>query len=124
MARICILFCVLVLLGCVLSLPHRAILLHTTQTVTLSVARRDLGGAAIFTDGVGRAVFAGGCTLHGRNSDTPFICNLASDNVDIIEAGSWKVVPGPPLSTARGWVATCSSEDGQMYVVFFSCVLL
>ena len=91
----------------------RPLIPHTTATATLTVARRDLGGAAVFTKGVGKAVFAGGCTLKGTDPDTPFVCNEASAAVDIIEANTWTVSSAPPLSEARGWVATCSSEDGQ-----------
>lgn len=76
----------------------------------LSEARRNIGGVAMENSGV--AVFAGGCTLKGLNSQ--FICNEASSAIDTLD-GNGTLVHTARLSEARGWASACAVGDHAVF---------
>ena len=92
-----------------------ALPVHTTAqplhfTSNLSLARRDIGAAT----SNGLSFFAGGCTTTGTGIATQFICDDASDVIDVVASnGRW--LSRLALTEARGWAATCSSGDTVVF---------
>ena len=96
----------------------------TTSVTKLSVARRNMG-AVVYNS---KAYFAGGCVIEGTGS-TQFVCDDASDVIDVFELSNHSsadvadsssaphVVAAPPLklAEARGWVAAGAAGG---YIVF------
>ena len=113
MLCVCAFLCLVTLAEGLPLQPGRIFPEYKSSTLQLSVARRDLGGATVTVGSEEQAVFAGGCTLKGIGPSTPFICDKASAVVDVVSPKG-TVRQGPPLSEARGWVATCSSPGSNM----------
>ena len=78
---------------------------HTTSK--LSLPRRDLGAATAH----GLSFFAGGCTTTGTGIATQFICDDASDVIDVVSPNGTLLAVRATLTEARGWAAGCSSGD-------------
>ena len=78
---------------------------HTTSK--LSLPRRDLGAATAH----GLSFFAGGCTTTGTGIATQFICDDASDVIDVVSPNGTLLAVRTTLTEARGWAAGCSSGD-------------
>lgn len=55
---------------------------YTASTGALSLARRDVSGVAAGA----YAVFSGGCLNTGSSSHTQYICDEASDVIDVVDA--------------------------------------
>jgi len=78
----------------------------TATTGQLSQARRNIGATAVG----GKFYFAGGCTTVGAGK-TAYICNDASDVIDILDS-SGNNAPGElRLSEARGWPSACATDS-------------
>ena len=74
----------------------------------MSQARRNIGAAAVGDD----FYFAGGCTTVGSGK-TAFICNDASDVIDVLDPAGNLLADDQPrrLSQARGWPSACATES-------------
>ncbi len=79
----------------------------STSTGRLSQARRNIGAVAVG----GKFFFAGGCTTTGSDPTTAFICNDASDVLDVLDAEGAALVEPLRLSEARGWPAACATDS-------------
>jgi len=74
----------------------------THSVAKLSQARRNLGATTLGE----HAFFVGGCTNTGTDVKTQFICDKASDVIDMLDA-TGSIVQNAKLSDARGWVEVC-----------------
>ena len=79
----------------------------TTTTGHLSQARRNIGATTVG----GKFYFAGGCTTVGSGK-TAFICNNASDVIDVLDSlGTAVANEQLHLSEARGWPSACATKS-------------
>jgi len=78
----------------------------TATTGHLSQARRNIGATTVR----GKFYFAGGCTTVGSGT-TAFICNDASDAIDVLDSVGTAGDEQLRLSEARGWPSACATES-------------
>ena len=79
----------------------------TTTTGHLAQARRNIGATTVG----GKFYFAGGCTTVGSGK-TAFICNNASDVIDVLDSLGTAVADEQlHLSEARGWPSACATKS-------------